>query len=672
MLGAMAMARPRVLLPAAVVAAGLVLGCGGSDGGSPRARRDRHRDAGAAEADGDRRSGERRRAQGRAARADRHLRRARCSSPRRPATGGVQFVVEQGGRIMVVRDGRKLGTPFLDISLAGRPRAASRACCRWRSRPTTPPAGVLRLLHRQRRRPARRRVPARERRPRRRRLRAARPPDGRHASPTTTAGCCCSGPDGHLYIGTGDGGGGGDRHGARGNAQNLGSLLGKILRIDPRPSGGRAVLGPALEPVRRPLRRARRDLRLRPAQPVALLVRPPHGRPRRSATSARTRSRRSTSCAAAAGKNFGWRLFEGRSRYTPGESAPGPRAPGHPALPLRRQLLDHRRRRGPRPRACRRSTGRYVFGDFCRGRIESARLRPGPRERRSATTRLRVPSLSSFGEDARGRVYATSLDGPVYRLVAALSDAELADHGIARLRADNPSPLHARRHEHVGGRARPGLGGRPGAGAGRAPRRGRGRGRSAAAARAGSRSRTTTPTTPRACAALRERLGGPPVAAARYPGDVALADGDAFGPLRALAIPGHADDHLAFVAGGAAFTGDAVLGEGSVFVDEPARATTSTALERLRALGLAVLCPGHGPPVWDPRRQARRVPRPPARARAQAARGARRGRADGGRAARRRLGRRARRAAPAAALTLRAHPGKLRDEGRLPDDVRLA
>jgi glucose/arabinose dehydrogenase len=40
------------------------------------------------------------------------------------------------------------------------------------------------------------------------------------------------GPDGYLYIGTGDGGGGGDKHGAVGNAQNLSNLLGKILRID--------------------------------------------------------------------------------------------------------------------------------------------------------------------------------------------------------------------------------------------------------------------------------------------------------------------------------------------------------------------------------------------------------------------------------------------------------
>jgi hypothetical protein len=60
--------------------------------------------------------------------------------------------------------------------------------------------------------------------------------------------------------------------------------------------------------------------------------------------------------------------------------------------------------------------GRYVFGDFCRGVIESARLRPGGafavRE-----SRLRVDNLSSFGEDARGRVYVMSLSGPVYRLV---------------------------------------------------------------------------------------------------------------------------------------------------------------------------------------------------------------------------------------------------------------
>ncbi|MGH2947125.1 MAG: MBL fold metallo-hydrolase [Solirubrobacteraceae bacterium] len=84
---------------------------------------------------------------------------------------------------------------------------------------------------------------------------------------------------------------------------------------------------------------------------------------------------------------------------------------------------------------------------------------------------------------------------------------------------------------------------------------------------------------------LRERLGGVPVG---------------HGPLRALPFPGHSDDHVVFVAGRAAFTGDAVLGEGSVFV-QSALAAYLDGLRRLRALDLAVLCPGHGPPVWDPR-----------------------------------------------------------------------
>jgi glyoxylase-like metal-dependent hydrolase (beta-lactamase superfamily II) len=75
-------------------------------------------------------------------------------------------------------------------------------------------------------------------------------------------------------------------------------------------------------------------------------------------------------------------------------------------------------------------------------------------------------------------------------------------------------------------------------------------------------------------------------------------DGDTFGPLTVYALPGHSDDHLAFVAGRAAFVGDAVLGEGSVFVAGNL-AGYLDGLRRLRALDLAVLCPGHGEPIWD-------------------------------------------------------------------------
>jgi glyoxylase-like metal-dependent hydrolase (beta-lactamase superfamily II) len=102
-----------------------------------------------------------------------------------------------------------------------------------------------------------------------------------------------------------------------------------------------------------------------------------------------------------------------------------------------------------------------------------------------------------------------------------------------------------------------------------------------------------------AVAALRARFDAPVAAAAGR--DVALAEGDSFGPLRAVATPGHAPDHLAYLFDGACFTGDAVLGEGSVFIapDPGAMRGYLAGLQRLRELGLDVLCPGHGPPVWD-------------------------------------------------------------------------
>jgi glyoxylase-like metal-dependent hydrolase (beta-lactamase superfamily II) len=96
--------------------------------------------------------------------------------------------------------------------------------------------------------------------------------------------------------------------------------------------------------------------------------------------------------------------------------------------------------------------------------------------------------------------------------------------------------------------------------------------------------------------ALLARLGDVPVVSAR----AGAGDGDVFGPLRAISLPGHSDDHLAFVAGRAAFVGDAVLGEGSVFVSGQL-SDYLDGLRRLRELDLAVLCPGHGPPIWDVR-----------------------------------------------------------------------
>jgi hypothetical protein len=69
-----------------------------------------------------------------------------------------------------------------------------------------------------------------------------------------------------------------------------------------------------------------------------------------------------------------------------------------------------------RDRSLGRLYGRYVYGDLCRSRLRSVRMR-GSRARGDSALPVSVANLSSFGEDARGRVYAVSLDGPVYRFV---------------------------------------------------------------------------------------------------------------------------------------------------------------------------------------------------------------------------------------------------------------
>jgi glyoxylase-like metal-dependent hydrolase (beta-lactamase superfamily II) len=170
---------------------------------------------------------------------------------------------------------------------------------------------------------------------------------------------------------------------------------------------------------------------------------------------------------------------------------------------------------------------------------------------------------------------------------------------------------------------------------------------------------------------VRARLGVELVAAARYPGDRALSDGDAIGPFSVHATPGHAPDHLAYVCEDVAFTGDAVLGTGSVFVwpDPGALRGYLAALGRLRELPLAQIAPGHGPLVGDPHAKideyvAHRLDR---ERRLLAAL------EDGARRVEELLD-----AAwsevpaqlrPAAAVTMAAHLDKLDEEGRLPDGV---
>jgi glyoxylase-like metal-dependent hydrolase (beta-lactamase superfamily II) len=95
-----------------------------------------------------------------------------------------------------------------------------------------------------------------------------------------------------------------------------------------------------------------------------------------------------------------------------------------------------------------------------------------------------------------------------------------------------------------------------------------------------------------------------PLAAGRGKADVMLEEGLNFGPFEAVHTPGHAPDHFAAIADGACFTGDAVLGGGSVLITPHQGAMSGylLALTRLRLReDFNVLCPGHGEIVWDAR-----------------------------------------------------------------------
>ena len=162
-----------------------------------------------------------------------------------------------------------------------------------------------------------------------------------------------------LYFGTGDGGSGGD---PPNNAQNTDSLLGKLLRIDPRPSGGQPYSVPADNPfVGKP--GPRRDLQLRPAQPVPLLLR--HGdapQPRIAIGDVGQNRFEELDYTTVGGRraaptSAGTR-FEGFAPYTRRKQRhPGPRRHDQADLrlqpqPRRRQLLDHRRLRGRATASC--------------------------------------------------------------------------------------------------------------------------------------------------------------------------------------------------------------------------------------------------------------------------------------------------------------------------------
>jgi glucose/arabinose dehydrogenase len=219
------------------------------------------------------------------------------------------------------------------------------------------------------------------------------------------------GPDRRLYIGFGDGGGGGD---PQGNGQSLGSLLGKILRIEPRPAGGRPYRVPADNPFvdRDGARPEIWAYGLR--NPWRFSFDPATGDLWIGDVGQNAWEEVNREPAGSGGRNYGWNRREGRHAYAGGER---PAGAVDPVIEYGRAgggctVIGGFVYRGQRIRGLR---GAYLYGDYCAGWVKAARVRAG-KVAEERDLGLEVPSLSSFGVDADGELYALSLGGAVYRI----------------------------------------------------------------------------------------------------------------------------------------------------------------------------------------------------------------------------------------------------------------
>jgi len=231
--------------------------------------------------------------------------------------------------------------------------------------------------------------------------------------PNHNGGLVLFGPDGKLYIGLGDGGGGNDQDR---RALDLSDLLGKILRIDPAPDGDRPYTVPSDNPFV--------DLEGARGEIYSLGLRNPWrfsfdrmtgdltigdvGQELEEEIDIVARGEGS-------GVSFGWSAFEGRTRFNDDQSDPGAVPPVYVAT---HDAGNCSITGGVVSRDPDLPTlyGRYVWGDFCVGDLQSFTAAPGRDAEDNRSLDLDVDSLSSFGEDNAGNVYAVSLSGPVYRL----------------------------------------------------------------------------------------------------------------------------------------------------------------------------------------------------------------------------------------------------------------
>jgi glucose/arabinose dehydrogenase len=292
------------------------------------------------------------------------------------------FVVEQAGTIREVLDGRTLAKPFLDIRSQVQ-AGGERGLLSMAFAPDYAKNGLYYVyytgqdgdIHI-------------EELPTRRELIRIE-----HSTyPNHNGGQLEFGPDGRLYAGTGDGGGGGDPFR---NAQNPNRLLGKILRFDAARRTPQVFALGLRNPWRFSFDRATNDVVIADV-----------GQDKYEEADFVKRG-------TLRGKNFGWSHYEGFHPYYGGTRFVKPvlelsHSDGYCSITGGYIVRD---------RSLKALYGRYVYGDYCKPQLRWAKLRAG-RATSGGTLGLRVGALSSFGEDARGRVYAVSQNGPVYRLAA--------------------------------------------------------------------------------------------------------------------------------------------------------------------------------------------------------------------------------------------------------------
>ena len=237
--------------------------------------------------------------------------------------------------------------------------------------------------------------------------------------PNHNGGQLAFGPDGFLYLGLGDGGGRDDEgtgHAAGGNGQSRDTLLGKILRIDPRPSGAAAYTVPAGNPFAasggRPeiyLWGLRNPWRFSFDTETGDLWVADVGQDQWEEVTRVAAGRQ-------AGANLGWNRFEGTEEFRAGPVGPvvmpqiqTSHADGNCSITGGYVY------RGAKIPALR---GWYVYTDYCNGAIKAAKVNAAGKAR-VRDLGIELQSVSSFGQDGDGELYVLSQRQGVFRLVEA-------------------------------------------------------------------------------------------------------------------------------------------------------------------------------------------------------------------------------------------------------------